>query len=48
MNIILGHEAHDPTHLNVKLNYVAVSTIVFEAQNTLAFFVIRSLKVQCI
>ena len=28
MNIILGHEAHDPTHLNVKLNYVAVSNIV--------------------
>ena len=28
MNIILGHEAHDPTHLNIKLNYhVAVSTI---------------------
>ena len=27
MNIILGHEAHYPTHLNVKLNYVAVSTI---------------------
>ena len=27
MNIILGHKAHDPTHLNVKLNYVAISTI---------------------
>ena len=27
MNIISGHEARDPTHLNVKLNYVAVSTI---------------------
>ena len=26
MNIILGHEVHDPTHLNVKLSYVAVST----------------------
>ena len=26
MNIILGHEAHDPTHFNVKLN-VAVSTM---------------------
>ena len=27
MNIILGHEAHDPTHPNVKLNYVAVSDL---------------------
>ena len=32
MNIILGHEAHDPTHLNVKLNYVAVSTIAAACQ----------------
>ena len=27
MNIISGHEAHDLTHLNVELNYVAVSNI---------------------